>query len=103
MGLFTKGFLVLFWGLGFFCLFFSCFKSSILAESEAATTEKPTSAHKYTSTQMLTFVQLYKDCNITATEGRMKEGSLQQVTVTKKYYSRSGNFGLMLKKRKPLG
>lgn len=90
-------------GLGFFCLFFSCFKSSILAESEAATTQKPTNAHKYTSMQMLTFVQLYKDCNITATEGRMKEGSLQQVTVTKKYNSRSGNFGLMFKKRKPLG
>lgn len=73
MRLFTEGFLVLFWGLvwGFF-LFFSCFKSSILAKSEAATTQKPTSigARKYTSMQNLTFVQLYKDCNITATAGR---------------------------------
>lgn len=57
MELFTKVFL--FWGI--LCLFFSCFKSNILAESEAATTQKPTciSAQKYTSMKILTFVQLY--------------------------------------------
>lgn len=97
-GTIHPGGLSLLWG--FFC-FFSCFKSSILADSEAATTQKPTSIsaceYKHANFNICTTAHTSKTVII---QPQHIGCSLQQVTVTKKYNSRCDNVGLTFKKKK---